>query len=150
MSVFQYSALTISVILILFVVGWILHSLEGKPRASFFPCFLNVALPPRLPMQRKQISCATRRIMATSRRQATGKSQFPRRSFFAIIAIVRGTTSPSSLPYKSGAASTHCLCPETPRQPIRANITLLAGVVLQIDTFALALGKSRRSAALTK
>jgi hypothetical protein len=32
MSVFHDSALTISVILILFVIGWILHSLEGKPR----------------------------------------------------------------------------------------------------------------------
>ena len=34
MSVLQGSALTISVILILFVIGWILHSLEGRPRAQ--------------------------------------------------------------------------------------------------------------------
>ncbi len=33
MSVFQNYLITISVIVILFVVGWILHSLEGKPRA---------------------------------------------------------------------------------------------------------------------
>jgi len=33
MSVFHDYALTISVILILFVIGWILHSLEGKPGA---------------------------------------------------------------------------------------------------------------------
>jgi hypothetical protein len=33
MSIFQDHALTISVILILFVIGWILRSLEGKPRA---------------------------------------------------------------------------------------------------------------------
>jgi hypothetical protein len=33
MSVFQNYPLTISVILILFVIGWNLHSLEGKPRA---------------------------------------------------------------------------------------------------------------------
>jgi len=33
MTVFQNYPLTISVILILFVIGWILHSLEGKPRA---------------------------------------------------------------------------------------------------------------------
>jgi hypothetical protein len=33
MSVFQDYPLTISVILILFVIGWILHGLEGKPRA---------------------------------------------------------------------------------------------------------------------
>ena len=30
MSIFQDHAFTISVILILFVIGWILHSLEGK------------------------------------------------------------------------------------------------------------------------
>jgi hypothetical protein len=55
---------------------------RGRPpafpqRESFFPCFLNVALPPRLPIQRNQISCAARRVMARSRRQATGKLQFP-------------------------------------------------------------------------
>jgi hypothetical protein len=33
MNVFQHYPLTISVILILFVIGWILHNLEGKPRA---------------------------------------------------------------------------------------------------------------------
>jgi hypothetical protein len=33
MSIFQDQAFTISVILILFVIGWILHSLEGEPRA---------------------------------------------------------------------------------------------------------------------
>jgi hypothetical protein len=33
MSVVEDNALTISVILILFVIGWILRSLEGKPRA---------------------------------------------------------------------------------------------------------------------
>jgi hypothetical protein len=33
MSVFQSYPLTISMILILFVIGWILHSMEGKPRA---------------------------------------------------------------------------------------------------------------------
>jgi hypothetical protein len=33
MSIFQDHAFTISVILILFVIGWILHSLEGEPRA---------------------------------------------------------------------------------------------------------------------
>ncbi len=33
MSVLHDYALPISLILILFVIGWILHSLEGKPRA---------------------------------------------------------------------------------------------------------------------
>jgi hypothetical protein len=33
MSVLQHSALTICVILILLVIVWVLHSLEGKPRA---------------------------------------------------------------------------------------------------------------------
>jgi hypothetical protein len=33
MSVVEDNALTISVIMILFVIGWILRSLEGKPRA---------------------------------------------------------------------------------------------------------------------
>jgi hypothetical protein len=32
MSVFQDYPLTISLILLLFVIGWILHSMEGKPR----------------------------------------------------------------------------------------------------------------------
>jgi hypothetical protein len=34
MSVFENYPLAISVILILFVIGWILRSLEGKPRHS--------------------------------------------------------------------------------------------------------------------
>jgi len=33
MSIFFFFSFTISVILILFVIGWILHSLEGEPRA---------------------------------------------------------------------------------------------------------------------
>jgi hypothetical protein len=33
MSIFQNYPLTISLILILFVIGWILRSLEGEPRA---------------------------------------------------------------------------------------------------------------------
>jgi hypothetical protein len=33
MSVFESYPLTISMILILSVIGWILHSMEGKPRA---------------------------------------------------------------------------------------------------------------------
>jgi hypothetical protein len=33
MTVFEYYPLTISMILILFVIGWISHSLEAKPRA---------------------------------------------------------------------------------------------------------------------
>jgi hypothetical protein len=33
MNVFQDYAITISVIVVLFVIGWILTTLEGKPRA---------------------------------------------------------------------------------------------------------------------
>jgi hypothetical protein len=33
MNVFQDNAITISVIVILFIIGWILTMLEGKPRA---------------------------------------------------------------------------------------------------------------------
>jgi hypothetical protein len=35
MSVLQDYALTISVILILFVIGWILRSLEGRPKQAY-------------------------------------------------------------------------------------------------------------------
>jgi hypothetical protein len=38
MSVLQHSALTTCVIRIVLVIGWVLHSLEGKPRAQEASC----------------------------------------------------------------------------------------------------------------